>query len=235
MKIIIVAATGVLIFLCFRLFAILTNRYITARSQQVRIDRLLSISEVLIWLVFIFWALFYTLEEKTYFPYLLYSLVIVIVLLFSWFILKDILAGLVFRFQNHHTRGQMISFEGLTGKIINLGLMQLQIENKGSLIKVPYSKLSGQIISEATDTQTSQSAIDITIKKPVPVDTAIDRLRFILLNCPWFSPRSEPVIQLAKDLGQEYVFQLTVHSLDEHQRRLLEKYVRENTGLNVDP
>ncbi len=228
MKIIIAAACGILIFMCFRLFAILTNRYITARSQQVRIERLLSISEVLIWLVFLFWALFYTLEEKTYFPYLLYSLVIVIVLLFSWFILKDILAGLVFRFQNHHTRGQMITFEGLTGKIINLGLMQIQIENKGALIKVPYSKLSGQIISEAADTQTTRSAIDIAIKKPVSLDITINRLRFVLLNCPWISPRSEPVIHLTKELEHEYVFQLTVHSLNEHQRRLLEKYVREN-------
>jgi hypothetical protein len=233
MNIIVVTAAGVALFFIFRLLVLLPERLSLSRSRRTQIDRLLPAIEFFTWLIFVFWALFYTLETKTYFPYLIYSLVIVLVLLFSWFILKDVLAGMVFRFQNNHTTGQKISLKGINGRIRNFGITHIQIDSNGSIFKIPYSRLSGEIISESPEIESNRSTIRIAVSKPASIDDAIARIRFLLLNYPWIFPESEPSILCSAENENEYIFDITTNLIDENQGRRVEEYLKENLILGI--
>jgi hypothetical protein len=228
MNIIIVATAGVGLFFLFRLLVLLPEKLSLSRNRRSHIDRLLPAMEFFSWLIFVFWALFYVLEDKTYFPYLIYSLVIVLVLMFAWFILKDILAGMVYRFQNNHASGQKINLKGINGKIKNFGITHIHIDSSGSIVKIPYSKLNGEIISESSDSASNQSTIRISVRKPASIDKTIARLRFLLLNYPWISPEAEPSIVCSSENEAEYIFDITANLRDESQGRRVEGYLKEN-------
>jgi hypothetical protein len=226
MKLMIVVAFGLLLFFLFRLLAGLSGRLALSRNVRVQVERLFPVVEFMVWLVFLFWALFYLFEDKTYFPYMVYSLVVVLVLLFAWFVLKDIFAGLVFRSQYRHSPGQGISMHGISGKIISLGITHMKIESGGSIIRIPYGKLSDETVYESQDADYNRSIFRVAVPKPASVDESMDHIRFVLFNSPWIFPRAEPVIVLSDEDEKDYFFDISLNIMDEKQRRRIDIYLK---------
>lgn len=222
-----ILAVGLIILAFFRILELITKKMQLSRIMRSHTGKFLVAAEISAWLVYVVWALFYWLSAKSYFPYLIYSLVVVLVLLFSWFILKDIIAGIVFRFQGSHDPGSQFSVKEISGRIRKIGLTHLYIlDDAGAVVRIPYSRLSSRIISETRGTEDAHTRISFTIGIPSDGDNIPEQIRHILLNCPWISPRSEPVIRIVRKNEGQYEIDVLANLAGKDRLTYVEKYLK---------
>ena len=77
------------------------------------------------------------------------------VVFLAWFVVKDFIAGIVFKVQNDLQANNNIQFGKITGIIKSQHLTHMKVETTtGQVIKIPYSRLNQDIISEISDSIT---------------------------------------------------------------------------------
>ncbi|MEJ7646529.1 MAG: hypothetical protein WKF87_18165 [Chryseolinea sp.] len=98
--------------------------------------------ELVLWTIIVFWSTSIFLSSRSYYPILVLTLAIVFTLLITWFYLKDIVAGYIFRMRHNPVKGQILTCQTGHGSIRILGLSQLTIETKeGRWLRIPYSSV----------------------------------------------------------------------------------------------
>ncbi len=100
MKIIIVVLIGILVYVFLKVINTLYTYINKKYSKWTRKVNLIPAIELIVWLIFIFWAVDYLFKNKLYYQYLVISIVIIVVIFLAWFVIKDFIAGIVFKVQN---------------------------------------------------------------------------------------------------------------------------------------
>ncbi|MGK7394754.1 MAG: mechanosensitive ion channel domain-containing protein [Candidatus Cyclobacteriaceae bacterium M3_2C_046] len=229
MKIIIVFVIGLSLFITLRFLYFVLHRKGWANIGGQHIQKFLPGLEFVAWLIFIFWGLDYLLKAKSYYPFLIISLVIILTGLIAWFLLRDIVAGVILRLQDGLVINQNIRFQHISGKIASLHLAHLRIVNQdGDAIKVPYSKISNEIIAEvAGKDDVDQVDLQIRLKKTFTREEYLERIRFLLLNAPWSSSKKPTFIQMKQEAQDYFLFSIKIHTLNTNHTALIEKYLKE--------
>lgn len=223
MKILIVIAIAAGSVLLVRILEIVIRTIIGNRVKLKFIHRLLPVFELLIGLALIFWAVNFLFFDKPYYFILTIILVSMSVMLISWYVFRDVLAGIVFRTQNSLPRGAAIQLGDIRGRMLGLRSMHIIIETEeGKTIRIPYSRISGEIISEQLETGLHE---DSTLILNLPKNKSWAQTEVIikntLMNSPWRLLKSEPVIQLLSEDNNSYRAEIHVktHSKS-HEARL---------------
>ncbi len=74
--------------------------------------------------------------------------------LVPWFLLRDVVAGIIFKLQHTLKLNQSIRVVDTSGRLLRLGITALVLENaSGEQIKIPYTKLINETVArnEASD------------------------------------------------------------------------------------
>lgn len=164
-------------------------RLLGVRNKIVqRILPLLNILELGLWTIIIFWSASIFLSTRSYYPYLVMILAILFTLMVTWFYLKDIVAGFIFRVRHNPIKGQILTCSAAHGGIRLLGLSQLTIETEaGQWMRVPYSavvnsSLSLQSPRQVVSGETTVELNAVILENPGSMERT---LRTILAQSPW--------------------------------------------------
>lgn len=211
---IVAAGTAILV----RVFEIIIRAIIGNRQRLKFVTRFFPVFELLIGLALIFWAVDFLFSGKSYYFILVVSLIAVVVALISWYIFRDVLAGVVFRVQNNLPRGASIQLGNISGRMLQLRSSHIVIETEeGRTIRIPYSQATNEIISEQQEKGVHE---DSTIKLRIPNKTNWSQLEIqlknTLMNTPWRLIRSEPVVHLISE--EKNFFQVEIH-LKTHSKK----------------
>lgn len=229
MKIIIVVLIGIIIYV---LLKILNTVYIYINKKYTKWTRKLNFIpalEFITWLIFIFWSIDYLFKNKMYYQYLVISIVIIVVVFLAWFVVKDFIAGIVFKVQNDLQENNNIQFGKIAGTIKSQHLTHMKIETStGQLIKIPYSRLNQEVISEISDSITYEEfKFKVTTNKTLSKQDTEENIRFLVINSPWSNFNKSPVIKLISDNENTFTFDILVNTLNNKHMRQVEKSVSE--------
>ncbi|MEM9830380.1 MAG: hypothetical protein AAF944_07065 [Bacteroidota bacterium] len=222
---------ALLLFVLFRGIHYLLRPVARRQNRWLRLRNALYGLEFALWMVWLFQALNLVIGRSQLYPFVAVGLAFLLLIALSWFVLRDILAGIIFRLQheprinqairiipaNNRRRGEDTSDGNshTTGRIIHLGITSLMLENEvGEQIKMPYSRVVNQSIARYEASEYIKSyEFSLQLPKSKPKDKWVNVLRQQILLLPWSSTRQSPVIQWRAENDQCYVFDILVYSL----------------------
>lgn len=199
------------------------------RAQLV-LYRILSGIEAVIWAAYAFWALDRVFVDPLYSAVATLSLLTVLGGLFAWFVIKDWLAGVVLRIQDVYESDQFLELGERRGRVTRLGHLTIEIEQEdGDRVKIPYSRISGQIHSiHHPEALSNYYRFRITVPRPVSVADATLALRTAILNTPWSSPNKPTRINLLETKQESYTFEAVVYATRQSFAQSIEDAVRQD-------
>ena len=148
MKILIVVIIVLSAFIGLRIIKLLIKRLAKKYAVWKKLLTLLPLAGFIIWLIILFWAVNYLFQDKSYYNVIIISIIVVLSLTIGWFLLKDIISGIIFRIQNNYSYGEFVQFGKISGRLNEMQLTHISIHTiDDKSIKIPYSRLSNEIIS----------------------------------------------------------------------------------------
>src|SRR4030042_1746538 len=131
MKIIIVILAATLIFLGIKIIRLGIKYLLKLRPGLDFPGKILIVTEFLIWFIFVFKSTDFLFREKFYYQYIVVSYIVIFLGFFTWFFMRDIFAGFIFR----------IKYSFKTGTYISAGEL-----SRTALLNTPWSSLKEEPI-----------------------------------------------------------------------------------------
>ena len=231
-SVIVFLTVALVIFAFFRLFRFLVQFIRLKPGQSELLDKYMPVTELLIWLLFFIWSVQYLFSRGYLITAVPFIVFLIVIIYLSWFILKDIVAGVIFKTSNNLRINDHASVAGVSGKIISIGNTHLDIEDySGRIVSIPYSKIVGSIVLRNYPSQSllSHNFIFTITKDQMPggIFEIMDKLRGTILTLPWSSQKKEPKIILEIETADSVLFNITIYSLDETYFMKTEKFLEE--------
>ncbi|MBR9977262.1 MAG: mechanosensitive ion channel [Bacteroidetes bacterium] len=224
-----VLLVGVLILLC-----ILAVRYVWAsvfaKNRYSRIfQRTAPMLEALIWIIYLEWVVQKCIHDTVYYNVAVGVMGLAVASLIYWFAVKDWIASLIFKAQGDYDIGKMIRIGDEQGSLRYLGYLSLLIEkDNGEHVRIPYSKISGNIHGTSQrDRSSNHYKFIIRIEKTLSLSKTIEQLRVAVLQSPWTSPRADPQIRLISKTEDHFVFEIIVQTIGSEFYRAIEDDVKQ--------
>jgi hypothetical protein len=164
-------------------------RLLGVRNKIVqKVMPVLAILELLLWTIIIFWSANIFLSSRSYYPILVITLAVLFTLTLTWFYLKDIVAGYIFRVRHNPVKGQILTCEAVHGSVRMLGLSQLTVEtDNGQWLRIPYSSVVTRSLSLQSPRHTilGETTLELSVHRwdnPVKMERMLKK---VLAQSPW--------------------------------------------------
>ncbi|MBU1168520.1 MAG: mechanosensitive ion channel [Proteobacteria bacterium] len=222
-----ILAAGMGLFIGLRL--IQKGLHVLVAREQVNpmINRVFPIVEFSVWIVFLMWGaklIFQTGIAGTM------VLLVLMVGLLAWtgsFVVRDWIAGVVFKAEDRYRLNDKVSFRNVHGRLTYLGYRSLTIETPGgSHVEIPYSALVKESVMEKFPGKSASATFRLTLTSQESFPEVQKKIQTIVLCAPWSSIVHKPQIRLAEHQGDQYSVDVDAYLLDQACAPDLEAYVR---------
>jgi len=220
---------AVILFFVFRVINYFIKVIPIRKNVRKPIIKYLPVFELFVWLLFSIWAVKFFLQTHYLYSLGLLVIILIIILWISWFALKDIIAGIVFKTSEKFSVNESIKIKNYEGKIAKLKSRSLEIETEtGETINIPYSIVISEIITKSNPAETILNySFSLNISKKLPLYNTIENLKAEVLNLPWSSIKKEPVIKLTGENDSHFFLEITAYSLEKEYFSKIENYLKE--------
>jgi len=201
-------------------------------TTRERIDRSLPLVEALMGLIFIVLAAHSIFQNQPTYFMVLFSAILVILVWSFWFAIQDFVSGLILKWEDTYTVGDLLTVESETGRVIRVGYRSLMIETAdGQRIKFPYSHLTRTQVhkldaDEVVWAHTFQMAVPLTDAPEV----MMKRIILAATNVVWSAVNRVPQVVFQGVQNGVQLFEITVYVLDPNRRSTIESRIRESLG-----
>jgi len=180
------------------------------------------------WFLYIFWLINFWFFENAVYPSLILFLFIMLAVLFAWFVLRDVMAGLVFGSRGQFTLNHRISFGDIAGKIIGKGITHITVRtDRGETARIPYSRLSGEVVCERSeDTASDYYRVLLSLDKARSPDQMQSAIAREVLCIPWASFGSAPIVRLKSETDDAFEFEVLFQSLNSRHAARVKRALR---------
>lgn len=190
-----------------------------ARRRQGRVYKtpgprnyFIRMVEALIWPAILLWAI-QLLLNGTYLV-AAYGMIGIVLIPALWFIMTDILAGLVLKLGENLQPGDNIQMDdGMAGQIVKTGLRSLHLrKDDAAVVMIPYSAISRKTIAKSRGSQTMVPHV-FKITVPGNQDTVFyrDRIHEATLRNVWSAVDHNPQVQFLEETENLLTFQVTAY------------------------
>jgi moderate conductance mechanosensitive channel len=228
MKTIIVLIVGIGIFAFLKVIKIILGRRIHKYSLWSHLYKLYPVIGSIIWIVFVFWLAGYLFKDRLFYPYAMVVMVLVIVGFITWFLLRDVFAGVLFKVENDLNPGDHIKIGSISGKIKSLHLTNLEIiSDDGHTIKIPNARLNKELISDMSSPEGMEEFnIHLTIDKRFTKPEIEEKIKYDVALSPWSHFKTPPDIKYCKEDEHTFTYDVLVYTLNHKHFRIIEKTLK---------
>lgn len=143
--------------------------------------------------------------------------------------IEDFVAGALLRMEGGVERGRRLVTAGAAGTIARLGYRSMEIEaDDGATIRLPWRNVARDPIRLGEGAAASRShRFTITVPRSRPIERVLEEIPAAALVSPWASTTRLPEVRLKTETDQNYVLEVTAHSLDARFAPQIEADIRE--------
>jgi hypothetical protein len=224
MKIIIVILAAAVIFLGIRIIR-LGIKYLLKLKPGFNFPwKIIMVAEFMIWSIFVFRSTDFLFRGKFFYQYIIVSFIVIFLGLLTWFFIRDIFAGFIFRIKYSLKTGTYISAGNINGQIKSQQLTSIRLKTDDGLIhNIPYTRIIDEVITELGFRGTPEEHIlqlqaDVTLGRT----KAEELIRTALLSTPWNNLKEEPIIRFLKENEKGYFFEIKLFSVRMKHIKLIE-------------
>ncbi|MEQ9440229.1 MAG: mechanosensitive ion channel [Cyclobacteriaceae bacterium] len=185
--------------------------------------------EFFAWIVWLFWVIHHWVADPVIYIYLTISLALILFGLLTWFLLRDMMAGIIFKLQHNLRFQQSIQVGETSGRLLRLGLTSLVLESaSGEQRKIPYTRLINQTVTRYDASEVANSFdFQLQVPQTATKDVWLGRLKQQLLLLPWCSVKKPPTIYWQKEDADTFTFVVRAYTLNEQYAHRIENYLKE--------
>ena len=138
-----------------------------------------------------------------------------IIIFSGWFLIRDIIAGIILRTEENIKVGDLIRFDEFTGRVQKAGIRCLHLKkDEDTQVIIPYSNITPKIISKILPSKTTDPyTFTLDVKKKIDLSAHKEKIRQAVLCTIWISLERSPYINLIKEQNSVLTFQVTVYPL----------------------
>ncbi len=217
MKLIIVSVVIVSAIILMRIFLFFIKLLVKKYSDWKKFLNILPLAGFILWIFILLWAVNYLFGDKSYYQVIIISAIVILTLAFGWFFLKDLVAGIIFRLQNNYTNGEVLQIGEISGRLNKMLLTHITIDtNNDNTLKIPYSRLSNEIISQKSQTKSFENnRFTLSTNKKLSQKDTEDAIGTILKNSPWHIGYRLPASKLLNEDDKHYHFEIQLQVRNE--------------------
>ena len=236
MKILIAFLISTVIFLGLKVLRLGLKTLLHRSSVLNLTDHILAALELLVWMVFIFWTGHTLFSEKFFYSYLVYFIIFIIISFFSWFLLRDLLAGIVFRVRHNLRTGSYIKAGDFSGQVVSQKLSYLYLKTTDNqFLRIPYSAIINKVLTELTFPEEIESHLihvmmDLSAGK---ISVAESLIRTTIFNSAWNNFKEEPEIKFLKENKEGYFFDIKLLSATPKQIKYIQMALEEIPSIHI--
>ncbi len=223
----------ILVFTVFRILQPVLKWFPLRKESRRLLAKHLPLIELVAWVILMVWAIPYLWSDFRIYAIATFMVLLMIILWAGWFLLRDLIAGVIFKSHKHFSRNEIITIGDTTGKIISFESRYLMLETlSGKNIHYPYSKLMGEIVSKANPAELVKSyKFRIRISREHSLMTMIKTIKEDIINLPWASVKKQAEVHLEAEDDQSFTLELIVFSLQKEYLYHIEQHVKNKFGL----
>jgi small conductance mechanosensitive channel len=176
--------------------------------------------EISIWLFVILVLLIFMLNKS----FLVSLVVLGIVFIIGGRYWRDIVNGIIIKFENRIDEGDFLSNKEFSGVILNLGLRSLQIRlDGGDIAFISYRSLSDFKVRKLEgDLKNEMSSVTVKFKPEIPVESAIKKLKVEAMQIP-YTMLTHPVMVEVIELNETgTLLRVLIHTQNSESGKLVE-------------
>lgn len=192
--------------------------------------------EMLSWIAYAFWAADQLFYNQVLLTIIKAGIIIILLSVFGWYLLRDLIAGIILKIENTIKPGQNISFSSLSGKINKIGYRTLEITNdNGETVEIPFSNIVRQNVvillnKEKRAGHTIRLKVS-TVNQPEKIKEVLEKH---LLEMPWIISNDDIDINIIREdkdnFNAEIKFKILSSDMVFKTEELLNKYIKEEFG-----
>lgn len=222
---IIILAIALLIF--YRTLSFLNKRLHISPGIRYYFTVVLPIAELLTWLGFTVWCIRLMYESGLYVILIALSAILILLFIPSWFLIRDLIYGIVLVFQRKIELNTRIKIGEMAGKVVKIGYFTFDVKsNDGSIETIPYSKIQSKVISKSGENiNLEKQLIVLTIPAQDDIDESLERLRMTLLNSPWVAASHEPIVKKVVRENDMLIIEVFVYLLKKEYVEKVRGYI----------
>lgn len=230
---IIILGIGLLIF--YRILSFLNKRVPISTEIRHYITIIFPIAELLSWLGFAVWCIRLMYESEAYVMLITASVIILLMIIPSWFLIRDLIFGILLVIQRKIELNTRIEIRNISGKIVKVGYFTFDIKSKeGNIDTIPYSKIRSEVITRSGENiNLEKQLLRFTFPATKNIDEAMEQLKITLLNCPWVAASQQPIVKSINSEKNVYVIDIFVYLLKKDYIERIKDYVNKNISLDA--
>ncbi len=211
------AIIAIFLFVLFRLLHIYLLRFARKRKYKRLLNKAIPIVELLTWILFCAWGVEYFLSRNYLFAFGIFFLLLFGGFWISRFILKETIAGFIFRGSNHLQINETVNIDNYSGRIVRMRINNVELEtDNGERIFIPYSSFFSTIHRKKHQSDIlSNYCFRLQTNKDVSFSEKTAQIRTAIIHLPWTSVKHTPRIKLIEEKTDTYLFEITVYSIEE--------------------
>ncbi len=224
---------GIGIFLFYRILSFLNKKIPISLDSKHYTAVILPVAELLSWLGFIVWCIRQIYEAEAYATLIGVSVVILLLLLPSWYLIRDLILGIILVIQRKIELNTHVEIGDISGKIVKIDYFTFDIKTKeGNIETIPYSKIRSKVISKSGENiNLEKQLICFTIPIQKNIDEAVEKLKLTVLNSPWVAASQQPIIKTINIVNEKHVIEVFVYLLKKDYVEKIRTYVNKNLGF----
>jgi hypothetical protein len=229
MKILIAILAGALILTVLQVLRIILRKTIRRNPSWARAGRLYPLLVGTSWIAYAFWLAGYLFRQVEFYPYLVTGMVFIIMGLVTWFYLRDLFAGIMFRLHYDLGPGDAVKAGDIPGQVEAMHLTCLEIlTGDGHTVSIPYTRLNREPISKISSTEgMEESAIRLIIPRDWGKQETGEKISRALDLSPWINHRNPPVVRFTGEDENHYTCDVVVHTLNQKHFGIVENFLKQ--------
>jgi small-conductance mechanosensitive channel len=218
---------GIFVFVGIRIVKKGLDMALGRRQVDPLIARFFPLAEFSVWIVFILWG-----AKKIFQTGITGSIVLLVFVagILAWtgsFVIRDWIAGVVFRAEDSYHPGDSVGFGETRGRLTHLGYRSLTLERvDGNAVEIPYSALVREHAIEKFSREKAGTTFRLTVPDREPFRTVQQKIQTVVLCAPWSSILHKPGIRLADHRDHHYTVEVTAYLVDLSYAKDVEVYVK---------
>jgi small-conductance mechanosensitive channel len=190
--------------------------------------RIFPMVELGVWILFAFWMVETLFFHNTFYPFVVVTMAILLIIFIAWFVFRDLVAGTLLKASHAFEPGMFIQTADFSGTIREVGYTALELQTlNGELVKISWLKLSKQDISRHTEKGHGKSQVlRLIIPQQHDAQNIQQMLKTRLLEMPWVLAAADMSVSLSLD-DDHYLAEITFHSLYDDMLPKTEELMRE--------
>jgi hypothetical protein len=227
--ILIVAALTIMLLTLLKL----VKKYIIEKKLSLKYQQHFYIVEVIVWIIFGLWSIKIFLHDSIYYTFVVLSIFAVISVWIGWFVVKDFIAGVVFKLNNNYSRGEYLRIGNADGYISDLHFLNLDLKSdSGEIQKIPYSRIQGTTIVRSNISEKSKvHMFMVELSKEISLEKSKEQLRKLLLLSIGVNHNKEPQITLKDETENNRIFEVQIFLLNDKYRYVVEDNIKKQIEI----